>query len=472
MRLPADHFGNFARRDRRRRHARHADGRSRLGPREPGGGALAHAVLGEHRGLRRRGRRAERVGPRERPPDGRARGRRARARGGGRPHALHDAVDPADDRAPPRSRRRSASTTPRRRRWRTSSTTARTSRPSRRSSPTCSARRSSPCRRRSPASTRRSRGTTRPGGQAATAGFDFDHVDAAPAEAMNRVLYCGLVDDRGCATEKREMASEGEEGDDPIPTHPPRVPLRPPPIPAFPPQERGEGDPAQRRWRVRRWSDKGGGDTSQGFSQQVPVVRSAQHGHLPPAPAGGRPGWGAGEADADRIAMRYFPCPAKNAQMIPDASGPSGSVKLPAVLPPLQSWASPVTDVVLEERRAARSAGVRRVGEALAARAALRALRGADGRAGAGVRLGPLGDDLRAVDGGDRRVARPLEDDDRHRARLRAHRGEGGVALRRRAGSARCGGGERRALVGPRLVLEARGARRWRRRRPGTSRRG
>ena len=35
---------------------------------------------------------------------------------------------------------------------------------------------------------------------AATAGFDFDHVDAAPAEALSRVLWCGVVDDAGCAT--------------------------------------------------------------------------------------------------------------------------------------------------------------------------------------------------------------------------------------------------------------------------------
>ena len=45
---------------------------------------------------------------------------------------------------------------------------------------------------------------------AATAGFDLDHVDAAPAEAMNRVLYCGLVDDRGCTTRAPVMASAGE----------------------------------------------------------------------------------------------------------------------------------------------------------------------------------------------------------------------------------------------------------------------
>jgi YVTN family beta-propeller protein len=45
---------------------------------------------------------------------------------------------------------------------------------------------------------------------AATAGFDFDHVDAAPATAMNRVLYCGLVDDRGCTTAAPVMASVEE----------------------------------------------------------------------------------------------------------------------------------------------------------------------------------------------------------------------------------------------------------------------
>jgi YVTN family beta-propeller protein len=42
---------------------------------------------------------------------------------------------------------------------------------------------------------------------AATAGFDFEHVDAAPTEAMNRALYCGLVDDRGCATPTPALAS-------------------------------------------------------------------------------------------------------------------------------------------------------------------------------------------------------------------------------------------------------------------------
>ena len=34
----------------------------------------------------------------------------------------------------------------------------------------------------------------------ATAGLDFVHVVAAPAAQMNRALYWGLVDDRGCAT--------------------------------------------------------------------------------------------------------------------------------------------------------------------------------------------------------------------------------------------------------------------------------
>jgi YVTN family beta-propeller protein len=49
---------------------------------------------------------------------------------------------------------------------------------------------------------------------AATAGFDFDHVDSAPADAMNRALYCGLVDDRGCATGVTAALSSvrGEEG--------------------------------------------------------------------------------------------------------------------------------------------------------------------------------------------------------------------------------------------------------------------
>jgi YVTN family beta-propeller protein len=42
---------------------------------------------------------------------------------------------------------------------------------------------------------------------AATAGFDFEHVDAAPTEAMNRALFCGLVDGSGCATRAPELAS-------------------------------------------------------------------------------------------------------------------------------------------------------------------------------------------------------------------------------------------------------------------------
>jgi YVTN family beta-propeller protein len=43
---------------------------------------------------------------------------------------------------------------------------------------------------------------------AATAGFDFDHVDSAPAGALNRVLYCGLVDDSGCATKVVTASSD------------------------------------------------------------------------------------------------------------------------------------------------------------------------------------------------------------------------------------------------------------------------
>jgi hypothetical protein len=46
---------------------------------------------------------------------------------------------------------------------------------------------------------------------AATAGWDFDHADAAPADALNRALWCGLVDDRGCATPPGEMASDGDD---------------------------------------------------------------------------------------------------------------------------------------------------------------------------------------------------------------------------------------------------------------------
>lgn len=49
---------------------------------------------------------------------------------------------------------------------------------------------------------------------AATAGFDFDRVDAAPAAALNRTLWCGLVDESGCATTKVEMASRAVDDDD------------------------------------------------------------------------------------------------------------------------------------------------------------------------------------------------------------------------------------------------------------------
>ena len=46
---------------------------------------------------------------------------------------------------------------------------------------------------------------------AATAGFDFDHVDSAPTDALNRALYCGLVDDRGCSTRAPALASSVED---------------------------------------------------------------------------------------------------------------------------------------------------------------------------------------------------------------------------------------------------------------------
>jgi len=39
---------------------------------------------------------------------------------------------------------------------------------------------------------------------AATAGFDWDHVDAAPEEKVNRILACGLLGGDGCATERVE----------------------------------------------------------------------------------------------------------------------------------------------------------------------------------------------------------------------------------------------------------------------------
>ena len=49
----------------------------------------------------------------------------------------------------------------------------------------------------------------------ATAGYDFDHTDAAPAALFNRVLWCGLVDASGCATEvpPQVAAGNGAEGD-------------------------------------------------------------------------------------------------------------------------------------------------------------------------------------------------------------------------------------------------------------------
>jgi YVTN family beta-propeller protein len=45
----------------------------------------------------------------------------------------------------------------------------------------------------------------------ATAGFDFDHTDAAPAEAMNRILRCGLLGETGCTSGR--VRADGDEGD-------------------------------------------------------------------------------------------------------------------------------------------------------------------------------------------------------------------------------------------------------------------
>jgi YVTN family beta-propeller protein len=46
---------------------------------------------------------------------------------------------------------------------------------------------------------------------AATAGFDLAHVDAAPADAMNRILYCGIIDDRGCTSQEPAIADLDDE---------------------------------------------------------------------------------------------------------------------------------------------------------------------------------------------------------------------------------------------------------------------
>jgi DNA-binding beta-propeller fold protein YncE len=43
-----------------------------------------------------------------------------------------------------------------------------------------------------------------------TQGFDFSHADAAPAERMNRVLFCELVDSAGCASEAPIAACTSE----------------------------------------------------------------------------------------------------------------------------------------------------------------------------------------------------------------------------------------------------------------------
>jgi DNA-binding beta-propeller fold protein YncE len=43
-----------------------------------------------------------------------------------------------------------------------------------------------------------------------TRGFDFSHADAAPAEAMNRVLFCELVDSTGCSSRPELTACVSE----------------------------------------------------------------------------------------------------------------------------------------------------------------------------------------------------------------------------------------------------------------------
>jgi YVTN family beta-propeller protein len=48
----------------------------------------------------------------------------------------------------------------------------------------------------------------------ATQGFDFDHTDALPVDRFNRILWCGLVDDRGCASEPQEVAAAPDHDDD------------------------------------------------------------------------------------------------------------------------------------------------------------------------------------------------------------------------------------------------------------------
>ena len=172
----------------------------------PGRGALAHAVLGEHRRLRRRGRRAERLGPRGLAPDDRARGRWAReARGavvhtpytttellrtielllGLAPLGQHDAEAPADGRTcfdetrGPDAVRRA-------------------------SSRTCFARRSSRCRRRRPGEHATAPRHDAAWWAAATAGFDFDaHRRGAGGSDEPRPL-CGLL----VETRVRERRSE------------------------------------------------------------------------------------------------------------------------------------------------------------------------------------------------------------------------------------------------------------------------
>jgi hypothetical protein len=47
----------------------------------------------------------------------------------------------------------------------------------------------------------------------ATHGMDFDREDDLPAARFNRVLWCGLVDDRGCTSEEPPEVAEEEDLD-------------------------------------------------------------------------------------------------------------------------------------------------------------------------------------------------------------------------------------------------------------------
>jgi hypothetical protein len=43
-----------------------------------------------------------------------------------------------------------------------------------------------------------------------TQGFDFSRADALPADRMNRILFCGLVDSTGCTSEPPPLRCESE----------------------------------------------------------------------------------------------------------------------------------------------------------------------------------------------------------------------------------------------------------------------